>query len=480
MATSRITFGEWLPDQPGLVGALTVAKNVYPKAVGYGPFPDSVAYSEAASQDLNNVGAAIDSDGNTRIFAGGATRLFLFDSTDATLDDVSATTTGYTTSDRWRFVQFGDNMIAANGADKLQRYDLTTTGNTFVELDSGAPAAKLLTVVRDFVVTANIPGSYPNRVQWSGINDPTTWSSSGVTQSDFQDIPEGGEVRGLTGGEFGLLLLERSIIRMSYVGTPLVFQFDTIARNIGCYETNSVIQWQGVTYFLSDDGFYACNGQAIEPIGAEKVNRFFFGDVVEGDIGLMSAAIDPERNLVIWGYPSEFDVYRLLVYHIVTKRWSIIDTTVDRVATSATPTATLEAIDVYNNNLDALGISLDSRVWVGGKILLAGVRDDKIVIFSGNNKTAQIETADLENQGQSSMLTMVKPLVDGGSADVSVAVRSTLSQAITYGTPVSANAENRAGFRSYGKYHRIRTTPTGNLWTTAVGMDVELQPAGNR
>jgi hypothetical protein len=480
MATNRITFGEWLPDQPGLVGALTVAKNVYPKAVGYGPFPDSVAYSESASEELNNIGAAIDSAGSTKIFAGGSTRLFLFDSTDATLDDVSATTTGYTQSDRWRFVQFGENMIAANGVNKLQTYDLTTTAGTFVELDSNAPAAKLLTVVRDFVVTANVPGSYPNRVQWSGINDPTTWSSSGVTQSDFQDIPEGGEVRGLTGGEFGLLLLEKSIVRMSYVGTPLVFQFDTIARNIGCYETNSVVQWQGVTYFLSDDGFYACNGQAIEPIGAEKVNRFFFGDVVEANIGLMSAAIDPERNLVIWGYPSEFDVYRLLVYHIITKRWSIIDTNIDRVATSATPTATLEAIDVYNNNLDALGISLDSRVWVGGKILLAGVRDDKIVIFSGNNKTAQIETSDLENQGQSSMLTMVKPLVDGGSADVSVAVRSVLSDPITYGTPVSANAENRAGFRSYGKYHRIRTTPTGTLWTTAVGMDVELQPAGNR
>jgi hypothetical protein len=479
MATSRITFGEWLHDQPGLIGALTVAENVYPKAVGYGPFPDSVAYSEAASQDLNNIGAAIDSSGATKIFAGSANRLYLFDSTDASLDDVSLTTTGYTTSDRWRFVQFGNNMIAANGQDKLQYYDLTTTGGTFVELDSGAPTAKLLTVVRDFVMTGNIPGSNPNRIQWSGINDPTTWSSSGVTQADFQDVPEGGEIRGLTGGEFGLALLERSIIRISYVGTPLVFQFDTIARNIGCYETNSVIQWQGVTYFLSDDGFYSCNGQTIEPIGAEKVNRFFFLDVVEGDIGKMSAAIDPERNLVIWGYPSVADVYKLLVYHIVTKRWSIIETSVDRIATSATPTATLEALDTYNTNLDLLGISLDSRVWVGGKILLAGVRDDKIVIFSGNNKTATIETSDLNDTGQNSMMTMVKPLVDGGSGAVSIASRLLLSEVVTYGSAVTASAENRAGFRSYGKYHRIRLTPTGS-WTTAIGADIDLQAAGMR
>lgn len=480
MATSRVILGEWLPDQPGLVGALTNAKNVYPKATGYGPFPDSVAYSEAASENLNSVAAAINSSAETKIFAGGANRLFLFDSTDATLDDVSLTTTGYTTADRWRFVQFGDSIIAANGEDKLQSFDLTTTGNTFVELDSGAPTAKLLAVVRDFVVSANIPGSYPNRVQWSGINDPTTWSSSGVTQSDFQDIPDGGEVRGLTGGEFGLVLLERAIVRMSYIGTPLIFQFDTIARNIGCYETNSVVQWQGVTYFLSDDGFYSCNGQTIEPIGAEKVNRFFFADVVEGDIGQMSAAIDPERNLVIWGYPSTSDVYRLLVYHIVTKRWSVIDTDVDGVATAATPSITLEALDTYNNNLDLLGISLDSRVWVGGKILLTGVRDDKIVIFSGNNKTAYIETSDLQSDGQNSMITMVKPLVDGGSADVSIASRTLLSATPTYGSVASANSENRVGVRSYGKYHRIRITPTGSTWTTAIGADIDIVPAGGR
>jgi hypothetical protein len=41
------------------------------------------------------------------------------------------------------------------------------------------------------------------------------------------------------------------------------------------------VQWQGITYFLADDGFYSCNGQAIEPIGAEKVNRFFWDSLRE-------------------------------------------------------------------------------------------------------------------------------------------------------------------------------------------------------
>jgi hypothetical protein len=478
MATSRITFGEWLPDQPGLVGALTQAKNVFPKAVGYGPFPNSVDYSGAASQDLNNVFAAKDSTGATKIFAGSQTLLYLLDSVDLSLDDVSATTSGYTQSNRWYFTQFGNNVIAANGKDKLQYYDMTTTG-TFEELSSGAPASKFVTVIRDFVVSANEPTN-PNRVQWSGINDPTTWTSSGVTQADFQDVPDGGNVMGITGGEFGIVLMEQAIFRMSYVGTPLVFQFDNIARNRGCYESNSVVQWQGITYFLSDDGFYACNGQQVIPIGAEKVNRFFFSDVVEAEIESMSAAVDPVRNLIVWGYPSLEDTYRLLVYHIVTQRWSIVDTTINRIANSATPGVTLEGLDAFSASIDALGTSLDSRIWLGGKLNLTGVRGAKIVAFSGTNKVGVIETSDLESNGQSSLVTLAKPLIDGGSADVSVASRLLLNQTPTFNGAVSANSENRVGLRSYGKYHRVRVTPTGINWQTAFGVDVDIQQAGMR
>jgi hypothetical protein len=475
MATSRVTFGEWLPDQPGVIGALTTAKNVFPKAVGYGPFPNSVEFSQDASEDLNSVVAARDINGATKIFAGSSTKLFLLDASDLSFDDVSGTT--YGSSNDWKFTQFGNSLIAANGEDKLQYYDLTTTNN-FADLDAGAPEARFVTVVRDFVVTGWQPNEN-SRVQWSGINDPTTWSSSGVTQSDFQDIPDGGQIQGVTGGEFGLVLLERSIVRMSYVGTPLVFQFDNISRNLGCYEPNSVIQWQGITYFLGDDGFYACDGQNVVGIGAEKVDRFFFNDADEGSFPEMSASIDPIRNLVMWGYRNSGDLYRLLVYHVNTKRWSYIDTTLNRLAAYSTPGITLENVDTYSASIDALTISLDSRFWQGGKLLLGGVTGAKIVTFSGSSLSATIETADLENQGVTSMLTLAKPMIDEGSASVGVASRNSLDQAITFGSQNQPSSENRVSLRSFGRYHRLRVQPTGN-WTTAIGLDIELQPAGMR
>ena len=475
MAITRVTFGEWLPDQPGVIGALTTARNCYPKAVGYGPFPQEVDYSDDAPQALTAAAAAKDTNSITSIYAAGTTRLFKLDTSDFSWDDISATT--YSGTSGWKFTQFGNSLIAANESNTMQFIDVMS-GTTFANIAVDAPKAKFVTVVRDFVVSG-YQSANKNRVQWSGINNEKTWATSATTQADFQDVPDGGFVQGVTGGEFGLVLLERSIVRMSYVGTPLIFQFDNIARNRGCFEPNSVIQWQGITYFLGDDGFYACDGQNLKNIGAEKVNRYFFNSLKESDLGSMSAAIDPINNLVVWGYPSVDTDYRVLIYHIATGRWSYSDSSATRVAPVSTPSITLEGLDAFSASIDALGVSLDSRNWLGGKLLLLGLKGSKLITFTGAAKTATIETSDIESPANQSMVTMIKPIVDNGTGSASVASRLQLNQTVSFPSVTAANSENRIGTRSYGRYHRVKLEPSGN-WTTAIGMDVDIQSAGTR
>ena len=476
MAIIKVDFTEWLPDQPGVVGALTNARNVFPKAVGYGPFPAEEDLSNAAGQTLNSIVAVKDRSSNTKIFCGGTSKLYLLDAVTNNLNDVSGTT--YTDTTKWKFTQFGDFVIAANGQNKLQYADLATTTISFSDLDASAPTAKYLTVVRDFVVVGNTNTSV-SEVQWSGINNPQTWSISAITQSDVQDIPDGGAVQGITGGEFGLVLLEKSLVRMSYVGTPLIFQFDNITRNLGCYEPNSIVQWRGVTYFLSDDGFYSCDGQNIDPIGAEKVNRYFWDSIDESQINKMSAAVDPFRSLVVWGYPTIESSYRLLVFHWVTKRWSFVDSDINLVGDIASPSITLEQLDAYSASLDDLQISLDDRVWLGGKFVFGGIRGAKVIRFGGPNKEARITTGDLQSDGAFSMITLAKPIIDGGLASVASSARNNLSEAVNFGDPSAASSENRVGLRSFGRYHRLRVIPSGN-WRTAIGVEIEIQPAGMR
>ena len=85
MAISRINFGEWTPDQPGISNGLRRAENVYSKLIGYGAIPSVVDYSLAASENLNNVVAGKTTVGATLVFAGGSTKLFKLDSGDLDL-----------------------------------------------------------------------------------------------------------------------------------------------------------------------------------------------------------------------------------------------------------------------------------------------------------------------------------------------------------------------------------------------------------
>jgi len=554
MAISRISFGEWTPDQPGITNGLQKAENVFPQAVGYGPIKSAVDYSDSASENLNNVVAGKTVVGATIVLAGGPTKLFKLDATDLSLDNVSkasrsittvARTTNvvtittsanhlysigdtvtvtavgntdingtftvltvptpttftyddagtnivsgadtgtvvftYTTptNQRWRFTQFGNVIVAANGGNRLQGYNLDTS-STFQDLAADAPASRYVTVVRDFVVSGYIGSDYPNRVQWSALGDESSWTNSATTQADFQDIPDGGSVVGVTGGEFGLVFLDRAIHRMSYAGSPLVFQFDNISRNLGCYEANSIIQYGGTSFFLASDGFYACDGQQIIPIGNEKVNRYFYSDAEESLFNLMSVAVDPFRKLIIWSYASTSSAVpdKLLIFNFQTNKWSSGTTSVSRVASSSSPAFTLEGLDVFGT-LEQISSSFDDRVWLGGKMQFAGVKNAKIITFSGAPMTATIETGDIEVPGTTSAITLAKPIVDNGSGNVALFSRRLLNQQVVFGSQVVADSENRVSIRGVGRYHRLQLTPTGR-WTSAVGTDIDLNGLGTR
>jgi hypothetical protein len=474
----RLTFGEFLPDQPGVTGALTKAENVISKAVGYTSFPTAENYSNDASETLTNLFASKGASSQVFLFAGSQNELYLLDGADL---DVVSETGGYIGSQesRWNFVQFGTDVIAANGQQPLQSF-ITGTSTTFSEI-TGSPSAKYVTVVRDFVV-AGYQDSNPFRVQWSGINDATTWSFNQVTQSDFQDIPDAGVVQGITGGEYGLVFLEKSIYRMTYAGTPIIFQFDEIIRGLGCLEPNSIVQYQNLTFFLSDDGFYTCDGQTVKAIGAEKVDRFFLDDF-NSDFGYkMSATVDPIRNVVIWAYASSRgigNVDSLLIYNFTTQKWTTATTDVNFVGISQTPGITLEGLDAISASIDALPASLDSRLWVGGKFELAGGRGTKIVTFTGEPMTATINTGDIEVENRFSNLRLVRPIIDGGSANVALASRARLRDDVVYGAYQSPTSEDRVSVRGSGRYHRLSFQPTG-LWETAIGADIEIEAQGLR
>jgi hypothetical protein len=307
-------------------------------------------------------------------------------------------------------------MIIANGKNKLQAYDMAG-GSSFADLAAAAPVTKYVTVVRDFVVAAD-DGSDNNKVYWSDINDETDWTPSSASQSDTQVLPDGGDITGLAGGETGLIFMERAIYRMTYVGSPFFFQFDAISRTLGCSTNGSIAQFGGITYFLSDDGFYACDGQSTKSIGAEKVNRWFFDNAIPSEIRTsMSATVDPVRKLIAWNFKNTFGGRYLLMYSIDLGRWSYAETTATSVAYGLTPSATLEQLDIYFFDTTKTGTYTQS----------------------GNTVTVNVTDHGLETNGQMRFDATSGAGVDGTFAVTRVNANSFTFQAAASATITSSN-----------------------------------------
>ena len=475
MPTTRLQFTEWLPDQPANAGSLIDAKNVFPVSVGYSPFPNAVDFSGAASENLNSVYAA-KFGSEVVIFAGGASKLFKFNAATEALEDKSLAG-GYTGTSTWNFALFGAEVLATNHTAKVQRWTIGSS-TAFADLATAAPIAKFVTVVRDFVVCANI-GSTANKVQWSDINDATDWVSGTTSQSDFQIMPDGGNITGITGGEFGIVFLEKAIARMSYTGSPLFFQFDTISRGLGCIAGGSIAQYGGLSFFLSDDGFYQTDGQSVTGIGNEKIDKYFFDDVLLESIDSMSSSADPKRKIVVWNYANNSGGRSILIYNWQLQRWSRASTAATVVGDIATAGTTLEGLGTLGyTDIDTMPASLDARLWVGGKFLFAGAEDTKIVTFTGSDYNSELITTDVE-VGYNSVVTLARPQIDNGSATIKIASRRELDDAVIFGDSSTTSAEGRADLRSAGRYHRLEVSPTGN-WTTAMAVDIDVKPQGNR
>ena len=484
-----IPFGEWLPDQSDFQNpGSTVATNVIPAARGYRPFQGLTEVSAAADNRLRGIYATKTTDGTVNIFAGDQTKLYKLDNSDFSMDAVG---TGFTvTGDmNWRFVRFGDDVIAAGSdADVLRKYTVGTS-SSFAAI-SGAPAARHLAVVRDFVVTANVTYSsatHRSRVRWSQINDAGTWTL-GAAQADFQDIADAGHITGLVGGEFGVVLLENAIARMQYVGSPLIFTFEKVETGHGCNYPNSVASL-GPTkvFYLADDGFFMFDGQRSIPIGAEKVDTFFFDDLKFNFVDRISCTIDPENQVVMWSYPntqSSGDPNRILVYNYAVQRWSIIELDHEFISASLTPSFTVESLDTLSTNLDGLTTSLDSRFYAGGFLQLSASKDKKLHTITGAPLDAVIETAEFEPAARKkSLIRGVTPYVTSKNSEptltVQVGSRSKQVDDATYSTAISLNDDNNCPARSSGRYHRVRVNASGT-WRYALGVDVDAVSQGKR
>src|SRR3954462_10821447 len=481
-----IPFGEYTPDLPDYLNTgATVAKNVIPFGTSYHQFSGPSVYSsnglDAYCQGAERGRAANSTAFN---FAGDAAKLYRLQG--GAYSDISKGG-GYTTAsdDIWEFAQWGSQMLATNYTDNIQTFTMGTSTN-FADLGGTPPKARHIGVVRDFVVTANTndtDGSLPYRVRWSALGNEASWTVSSVTQSDYQNLDgPGGWCQKVIGGEFGVIFQERAIWRMTYVGSPAIFQFDQVESGRGTPAPSSVVKVGNFIAYLGIDGFYIFDGQQSIPIGENRINKTFFPELDQNYLHRISSAVDPAAQVIYWAIPVTGNANgrpnKIYMYNYspnATKRWAFAETETEFIYLSAGEGYTLDSLDTISTNLDSLPFSLDSKIWTGNTNNLSGFNSShKLVNYTGTALDAVIETGEATlHENHRSKVTKVLPVVDGTSATTTVQLgtRNLLSESVTWESAVSLNSTGDAPVRTNARFQRARVNITGGF-DDAQGIEV--------
>ena len=420
--------------------------------------------------------------------------------TNVSTDTVRLTTTNFVggtpltggDTDFVTFTQFGNYVIASNGVDAPQYY-LMGTSTAFNNLsaiatDGSPPLFRVSGVIRDFLVTGNISGA-TNRIQWSGINDISTWTE-GSKSADFQDLPgSGGRVVAITSGEVGYVFRQNQIIRIDFVGGATIFRLSVISPNRGAVYGKTVCQDNRRVFFYADDGFFQIDGDNIVAIGAEKVNRFFDADLNKAYTDRIVATVDPFNQLALWLYPSVANTNnttgicdRILIYNYATQKWSIAEVNASQIFSQFVGAYTVELMDIISTNLDNINIALDTDFWSGGQLYLGAIDNDfKAAIFAGNALEAEIETRELEIFPNSrSNITGIRPIVDA-TATVTIKTRERLADTEAESTSSTMTNSGLNPVRKSGRYIRANVKiASGTNWNHAQGIDIIASRAGYR
>lgn len=465
----RIDLSDFSPDTP--LGAFDAA-NLMALPNGYRPTRALAGIAVALAGQLG-AGAFISSTGTQALIAGTASNLY------SLTGEVWTSILGSLGASIWRFAQFNDQVICVNGAAPIT-FDIGA--GTAAATAGSPPVSDLVATVRNQVFLAGDPG-YRNNLTISGYEDTTNWSG-GLNMQLSNAFPSGGAIMGLCGGETGLILQERSIKRATFVGPPVVWQFDEISHDIGCMAKGSVAQAGQLVFFLSERGFKVCDRNEVYPIGQEVVDRTFFStysrqEIVDG----IRAAVDPRETCIVWSMPGNPGaIWR---YNYMLKKWSPpTRISVSNVFNGFSKFYTLEAIDaLYPGGIDMVPISLDASKWAGGAPSVFVVDQNGVISTATNENAAaffSMQPIEIE-QGRRVRIRMARLVGDAVDGTVTIDARARAGDSPNPVTSGAIRPDGRVPIRANGRHLGLRVDiPAGVDWSYILGVELEYDVEGWR
>lgn len=349
------TDGQWVRFQRGLPrkigGYRSVSKYLTEQSRGITDFPQSslVYYHSGGIAKLErfttdeNMNSSIVSDRTPVALVGSELNKWMFDY----MFDASSTA----------------NSIVAHVAPNETFFPNDTGGQIFIGDVTGTAALTTVTLPAGANATGGIVSLHPylfyygsaGIIGWSVAGSPgdLTGAGSGVARVWGQKIIKGLPLRAGSGtAPAGIFWAYDAVIRATFTGGSTVFQFDTITSDTSIISPDSVIDYDGVFYWVGVDRFLMFNGVVRDIPNTLNVNYFFDG-LNRSQQSKVFAFKVPRYGEIWWCYPrgSATECTHAVIYNVRENTW--YDTELPNAGRSAATYANAYACPVTTGVVDS-------------------------------------------------------------------------------------------------------------------------------
>ena len=448
---------------PTTQGVLQSITNCIPTIRGIMGAPSPVAMAFPPLEEASKGAATVELlDGSRRAFVGAES--YLYEATDG---GFSLAGTGFTTGDnRFMFTNFGNAVIACNGANPL----VASTGATFTGI-AGAPRAKIVESVGEFVLAFDCDNGVnhlPDQWWSCALGDYTDWTPSASTQAAngrFLDTP-GGVTAAKRIGDGIAVYKRRGMYYGQYVGGDIIWQWSQVASNAGCVGSMAIANAGGVHVFIGPDDLWAYDGSLPRSIGG-TIKRWFFADADPTALFRIQSHYDRVNGHVWFFYASKNSggvLDSAIIYNMETGGWGHASQTITDVMNYVEPGTTYTGATGTYDGQPAL--SFDSPFWrAGSEYPVVIGQDTRLYSLVGACQSASMTLWDIGDGVTYQTIDTIIPRFSTApqTAVMSRQIRNTQSEAWTDNDNCPLTQWQRFNFRGAYRWNKLIINTTGDF-----------------
>jgi hypothetical protein len=461
----------FLPDaDPTLPGVITECSNLIPFDQGMMGAPSAATPSGVPALASSCKGAAVLTrlDDLRRIIAGTFTKLY--DLQSGAWTDVSTGSYLGAGDSKWIFAQFGNDAIATNGVNKIQR----SSGAAFSDIAS-APKAKIVFTVGNQLMALNVDDGIekPNGWHCCATYDASDWVTSITTLcASGQLVSSPGKITAGGGlGEYAVAYKEKAIHLGRFVGAPTVWDWIQVpGGDAGCIGLKAWCDIGALGHFIvGSDSFYIFDGTRPVEIGYGEVRQWFY-DVSSPQFRYKTECVYDRQNRCVWIlYPSidSAENNKALVYHLPSKKWGKVDITPQAALNYVSAGVSIDQLGSFSPTIDGLSsYSFDSQFWLsGGKSFAVFNSSNQLQSLTAPSISSSLVTGDIGDDNAYTLLTKVRARFYPGYKPTEARIE-TFSKAEEGATPTlccsAVMNDGKFDVVQSGRWHRGSISFTGD------------------